>query len=208
MNSAMLLSEISMTIEEKQKDFEINKTVIKMIHADGFFPKDEAKVLSSVVKDVNYIEKEYGLEIPHFNLILPGAAEVFSKILGEEVDIDKERAGIIRKPFNNMIHFESFEDPNEWCFILALETTTLNLYKHVEDIRYNDLNKVNSVNVFQGTQFNYRNMFEWDVHTNIILECNQGVFIRPWVFHSLSDSLVQYYRIIPKHLKEKTIEQV
>lgn len=191
---------------ERKDDFQINKAAIKMIHADGFFPPDEAKGLASVVRDVNYVEREYGMEIPHFNLILPGAAEVFSKMLGEDVDIDKERAGIIRRPFNNMIHFESFEDPNEWCFILALETTTLNLYKHVADIRHNKLNDVDSVNVFQGYQYNYRNLFEWDIHTNIILECNQGVFIRPWVFHSLSESLVQYYRIIPKYMKEKTID--
>lgn len=179
-------------------DFQINKAAIKLVHADGFFPKGEAEALASVVQDVQYVEKEYGLEIPNFNLILPGAAEVFSKMLGEEVDIDKERAGIIRRPFNNMIHFESFEDPNEWCFILALTKTTLNLYKHVADIRYNNLNEVDSVNVFQGYNYNYSNKFEWDIHTNIILECNQGVFIRPWVFHSLDDGLVQYYRIVPK----------
>lgn len=186
---------------EANSDFQINRAAIKLIHADGFFPKGEAEALAAVVQGVSYVEREYGFEIPDFNLILPGAAAVFSKMLGEEVDIDKKRAGIIRRPHNNMIHFESFEDPNEWCFILALTRTTLNLYKHVADIRYNELNKTNSVNVFQGFEYNYKNMFEWDIHTNIILECNQGVFIRPWVFHSLDDGLVQYYRIVPKGLK-------
>jgi hypothetical protein len=28
-----------------------------------------------------------------------------------------------------------------------------------------------------------------------LLEANQGVFIRPWVFHSLDSNLVQYYRL-------------
>lgn len=178
-------------------NFDINRTSVKLIHADGFFPKGEAEALCAVVQDVQYIETEYGKEIPNFNLILPDIHLVFSKILGENVKIDRKRSGIVRKPFNRMIHFESFEDPNEWCFIIALERTTLNIYKHVADIRYNDLDVVDSRNVFEGFQFNYRNLFEWDVVTNIILECNQGVFIRPWVFHSLEEGTVQYYRIQP-----------
>jgi hypothetical protein len=185
----------------EKKDFDINRTNIKLIHADGFFPKDEAKNLCAVVQDVNYYEAEYGLEIPNFNLILPDIHLVFSKILGEEVFIDRERSGLVRKPYNNMIHFESFDSPNEWCFILALERTTLNIYKHVADIRYNDYDVVDSKNVFDGYKFDYRNLFEWDIVSNIILDCNQGVFIRPWVFHSLSDGTVQYYRILPKDME-------
>jgi hypothetical protein len=191
---------------KKQKDFDINRTSIKLIHADGFFPKGEAEALCSVVQGIQYEEKEYGLEACHFNLILPDIHLVFSKILGEEVIIDRKRSGIVRKPFDNMIHFESFEDPNEWCFILALERTTLNIYKHVEDMRYGEYDKSDSKNVLQGFQFNYRNIFEWDITTNIILDANEGVFIRPWVFHSLWDRTVQYYRILPKYME--TIDEV
>jgi hypothetical protein len=115
-------------------DFDINRAAIKMIHADGFFPKDEAENLCAVVRDVQYVEKEYGLEMLNFNLVLPGSDLIFTKMLGEEVTVDHHRSGIVRKPFNGMIHFESFEDPNEWCFIIALESTTLNIYRHVEDI--------------------------------------------------------------------------
>jgi hypothetical protein len=186
--------------EDNKKDFDINRTVIKMVHADGFFPKGEAEALCAVVQDVNYVKGEYGLEMPDFNLILPDIHLVFSKILGEEVIIDRKRSGITRKPYNGMIHFESFESPLEWCFILALERNTLNLYKHVSDIRYHDLDQTDARTVFEGYQFNYRNLFEWDVTHNIILECNQGVFIRPWVFHSLQEGTVQYYRILPKSI--------
>jgi len=178
-------------------EFDINRTAIKMVHADGFFPKGEAEALCSVVQGLQYIEKDYGLEIPNFNLVLPDIHLVFSKILGEQVVVDHARSGVVRKPYNNMIHYESFESPNEWCFILALERSTLNIYKHVADIRYNDYDKVDSRNVLEGADFNYKNWFEWDIVSNIILECNQGVFIRPWVFHSLQDSTVQYYRILP-----------
>jgi hypothetical protein len=184
-------------------DFDINRTAIKVVHADGFFSKREAEGLASVVRDVQYVEKEYGLEIPHFNLILPDIHLVFSKILGEEVEIDRARSGIVRRPHNGMIHFESFDDPNEWCFILALERTVLNIYKHVEDVRYGEYGKSDSANVLEGFKFNYRNLFEWDVTHNMILDCNQGVFIRPWVFHSLQDNLVQYYRIVPKNFNKE-----
>jgi hypothetical protein len=187
--------------EENKKDFEVNKTAIKLIHADGFFPKGEAEVLCSVVQNIQYEEKEYGLEACNFNLILPDIHIVFSKILGEDVIIDKKRSGLIRKPHNGMIHFESFQDPNEWCFILALERTTLNIYKHVEDIRYGEYDNSDSKNVFQGMNFDYNNLFEWDIVTNIILDANEGVFIRPWVFHSLWDRTVQYYRILPNYMK-------
>jgi hypothetical protein len=192
--------------KNNKKDFDINRTSIKLIHADGFFPKGEAEALCSVVQGVNYVKKEYGMEMEHFNLILPDIHLVFSKILGEEVTIDRKRSGIVRKPFNNMIHFESFESPNEWCFILALERTTLNIYKHIADIRYNELDQVDSRNVLEGFKFDYTNLFEWDIVSNIVLDCNQGVFIRPWVFHSLQDGTVQYYRIMPKNME--TIDEV
>jgi hypothetical protein len=184
----------------KKESFKINRTPIKLIHADGFFPKGEAESLHAVVRDLQYVNGEYGLEISNFNLILPDIHLVFSKILGEDVILDRSRSGIVRKPYNNMIHFESFESTDEWCFILALEKTTLNIYKHVKDIRCNDYDDVDSRNALDGFQFDYTNFFEWDITSNIILECNQGVFIRPWVFHSLQDGIVQYYRIMPKHM--------
>lgn len=189
-----------MFMTNKKESFEITRTPIKLIHADGFFPKGEAESLHAVVQDLQYVNGEYGLEIPNFNLILPDIHLVFSKILGEDVILDRSRSGIVRKPYNNMIHFESFESTDEWCFILALEKTTLNIYKHVKDMRYNKYNDVDSRNVLEGFEFDYTNFFEWDITSNIILECNQGVFIRPWVFHSLQDGVVQYYRILPKQI--------
>jgi hypothetical protein len=185
-------------MSDKQLEFDVNRTAIKLVHADGFFPKGEAEDFCNVVTGLQFVEEEYGFEIPHFNLVLPDIHLVFSKILGEEVVVDHKRSGIVRKPHNGMIHFESFDSPNEWCFILALERNTLNVYKHVADMRYNEFDKVDSRSVLEGYKFNYTNLFEWDVTSNIVLDCNQGVFIRPWVFHSLQNNLVQYYRILPK----------
>lgn len=190
----------------ENKDFDINRTALKMVHADGFFPEGEAEALCAVCRDLQYVEREYGYEIPNFNLVLPDIHLVFSKILGQDVVVDHKRSGIVRKPHNGMIHFESFTTPDEWCFILALEPNVLNTYNHVEDIRKGSLGKVDSKHVLEGYQFNYRNLFEWDIANNVSLTCNQGVFIRPWVFHSLQDGLVQYYRILPKYLEETLSE--
>jgi len=41
-------------------------------------------------------------------------------------------------------------------------------------------------------------LFEWDIYTNILLEPNQGVIFRPWLFHSIENGLVQYYRLVNK----------
>ena len=59
-----------------------------------------------------------------------------------------------------------------------------------------DLSPADSKSVFEGAKFNYRNLFEWKIQTNILLEPNQGLFIRPWMFHSLAEGMVQYYRLI------------
>jgi hypothetical protein len=174
----------------------MSRSMVKLIHADGFFPKAEVENLRLVVKDLSFIQKDYGLEIPNFNLIFPDIEIIFNKVLGERVTVDPKRSGVIRKPYNNAIHFESFDSPDEWCFIVALEPTTINLWHHIEDQTLGDISLPNARSVLDGYKFNYRNLFEWKIHTNIILEQNQGIFIRPWVFQSLEDGLVQYYRLI------------
>jgi len=49
-------------------------------------------------------------------------------------------------------------------------------------------------------------MMEWDVCVNIRLEANQGVIFRPWLFHSIEDGLVQYYRLLGKKPEQETNE--
>ena len=177
--------------------------VVKLIHADDFFPADDAHKLYMIASNLQFVEKQYGLEIDNFNLIFPGLDPVFSKVIGEEVTIDKDRSGIFRRPMNCIIHFEEFDDLTEWCFIVALEPTTFNLYNHLEN---GPLSKVNARSALDAYKFNYRNMFEWDVCVNIRLEPNQGVIFRPWLFHSIEDGLVQYYRLIGKKPEQETNE--
>lgn len=170
--------------------------MVKLIHADGFFPEGAAQQYVNAVSNMPFIEKQYGHELDGFNMIFPGIEPILSKVLGERVIVDHDRSGIFRKPMNNVIHFEEFDSLNEWCFIIALEKNTLNLLHHLADFGKGEYGKVDAKTALDGWNFNYRNLFEWDIHTNILLEPNQGIFIRPWVFHSLNDGLVQYYRLI------------
>jgi hypothetical protein len=74
----------------------------------------------------------------------------------------------------------------EWIFILALEPTTFNLYHHLSGAK----------TALDEYKFDYNNLFDWDIHTNILLEPNQGIIFRPWLFHSLTHQrLVQLYRL-------------
>jgi hypothetical protein len=168
-------------------------SIAKLIHADNFFIPEEAEKLLVVGQHLPYVEKEYGMEVDQFNLTFPGLDPIFSKLVGEEVMVDEERSGIFRKPTNCVIHFESFDTLNEWCFIISLQKTTFNLYNHLEKFGV-----VNARSALDGYQWNYRNLFEWDYYTNILLEPNQGVIFRPWLFHSIEDGLVQYYRLVGK----------
>lgn len=174
----------------------MSRSMVKMIHADGFYPEGDAENLRAAASEMVFIEKSYGYELDHFNMIFPDIEITLNKVLGERVSVDPDRSGVIRKPFNNAIHFESFDSPEEWCFFVALEPTTINLWYHIDDPSMGELSKSDSTSVFEGANFNYHNLFEWKIHTNILLEQNQGIFIRPWVFHSLESGMVQYYRLI------------
>jgi len=185
-------------MENKTEEIEVNKAAIKIIHADGFFPENEAENCCAVVRSLNFVDKPYGKELERFSLILPGMDPIFSKMLGEEVVIDESRSGIFRKPLNLIVRFEDFRSLNEWCFVVALEKTSFNIYQHVKDIRYNENLEIDAKTVLDGHEFNYRNFFEWDIVTSVILEPNQGIFFRPWCFHSFEDGLIQYYRLIKK----------
>lgn len=171
-----------------------NRSMVKLIHADGFFAPGDAERYANIVRNLPFVEKQYGYEIENFNMIFSGLEPILGKVLGERVIIDPKRSGVFRKPINNIIHFEEFDSLNEWCFIVALEKSTLNIFYHLKP--NGEYREFDAKTALDGWNFNYRNMFEWDYHTNILLEPNQGIFIRPWVFHSLEDGLVQYYRLI------------
>ena len=171
------------------------RAMVKLIHADGFFKQEEANKLKYLVGGLRFTEKDYGYEIENFNQILSGLEPIMSRVLGEKIIIDHKRSGIFRKP-KQFVHFEDFETLNEWCFVVALDRTTFNMFHHLES-GVGENGVINARSALDGWQFNYRNFMEWNVETNVLLEENQGVFFRPWMFHSLDEGkLVQYYRLL------------
>lgn len=163
-----------------------NRGMLEIIQANDFFAEGDAERYAAIAHTLPFTEKPYGLEVEDFNMILENAEPIMSRVLGERVIIDHKKSGLFRKPMNDIIHFEEFHSGDEWCFVVALERNTLNLYHHSSGVK----------NASQDWRFNYMDLFQWNLHTNILLEPNQGVFFRPWVFHSLDRGLVQYYRLI------------
>jgi hypothetical protein len=175
----------------------MSRKMVKLIHADGFFPNNDAQNLKNLADGLQFVEKPYGFEVPDFNLIFPDSESIFHKVLGERVTVDPKRSGVIRKPNNNAIHFEQYDSTEEWCFVVALEPTVINFWYHIDPKEnMGELGTPDARHALEGTEFNYSNLFEWKIHTNIVLETNQALFFRPWVFHSLEDGLVQYYRLL------------
>ena len=159
--------------------------LVKIITVDGFFAKDTAIQLSNTTYELSYQKAEFGEEIPNFNLIGNETQELFSQILNTNINIDKERSGIFRKP-SNLIHFESFNDTNEWIFMVALQPSTLNIFEHKSGITH----------ALFDYKFNYKNLFEWNLQINHLLNPGQGVLFRPWLFHSFDTGLIQIFRLI------------
>lgn len=162
-------------------------SVIKTMTIDGFYSKQEAINLSHVVGNLSYTSHDFGLEIDNFNVVIEDADEVFSKVLGRDIIVNKDSSGIFRLP-EHFIHFESFDSTKEWLFVVALENSTFNIYEH----------KTGSQNALEGYNFNYRNLFEWDLTVNYILQPGQGIFFRPWLFHTFDMGLIQLFRLTEK----------
>lgn len=158
--------------------------MVKVLQSDGFFNPNDVEHLYNVASSMEFVPFELGKEVKDFNLVQPGIDEILSKVVGEKLLIDEQNSGKLIRP-NHHIHFEGFDNPNEWCFAVALEKCTFNVYYHLSGAK----------TALDGYRFNYQNMFEWDYHTNILLEPNQGIFYRPWVFHSFDGGLLYHNRL-------------
>lgn len=157
----------------------------KLIHIDDFF--DDPSFLYGSVAGLKFVQKEFGLEIENFNLITPNIGQTFSTILGEPVTVDETRSGVFRKP-DGFIHFEDFSHHMDWVLVTALYETTFNVFHHKSAE-----GPVDSIDMLHGYKFNYRNLFEWEHKTNIVLFPNQCLFFRPWLFHSFIGGCTHLY---------------
>lgn len=158
--------------------------LVKIITIDGFLNKEEANRLWNIVWDLQYSKIEFGEQIKNFNMVPDDANNMFSSILNTTIEVNKLRSGVFRKP-ENFIHFEEFDNTNEWIFAVALQPSTFNVFEH----------QSGNPNALNGYKYNYRNLFEWDLKINYLLDPGQGVLFRPWLFHSFDQGLIQMFRL-------------
>lgn len=174
-----------------------SRTMVKIIQADNFFVNDDATKLYHLANSLQWVDKEFGKEVDHFNLFTPGIEKTFRKVLHEDVIIHEETSGVFRQPML-IPHFEGFDNIDEWCFVVALEDNIMfNVYHHL-DPKEEYFGQVDAYTALDGYRFNYRNMHEWKYAANYELNTNQAIFFRPWMFHSFSGGIIHYYRLIPK----------
>lgn len=159
-------------------------SLIKTLTIDGFYSSEGAVNLSKATLELKFEENDIGKEIKNFNYIPPNTNELFSNALNRKVELIKENSGVFRIP-KNFIHFESFDSLNEWLFVVALESSTFNLYEHQSGAK----------NATEGYKFQYRNLFEWNLKVNYLLDSGQGIFFRPWLFHSFDNGLIQIFKM-------------
>ena len=46
----------------------MSRSMVKLIHADGFFPNKDADNLKQLADGLTFVEQPYGFEVPNFNL--------------------------------------------------------------------------------------------------------------------------------------------
>jgi len=171
----------------KNQNFKVNKSVLNFIHARDFFQKGDAENYRLAITDlIHYQPTPYGREVIDFNMIAPDDDMVFGGLLGDYVKLDEEKSGTFRKPWNNLIHFESFESLSEWRLAVALEDNTFTTYSHSSGAK----------SALDGYEFEYHNLEDWVVETVITLRQNDAIFFRPWVFHSFEEKLLFCHYII------------
>lgn len=161
--------------------------LVKIITVDGFFSNEEATRLANITRNLQFSKVDLGEQIENFNMVPENANELFSTIIDGDLTVDEDRSGIIRRP-DFFIHFEEFDNTNEWMFAVALDQSTFNVFEH----------QSGATTALNGYNFNYLNLFEWDLQINYILKAGQGILFRPWLFHSFDSGLIQIFRLYEK----------
>ena len=151
---------------------------------DFYLPGEMATVKNVILPLMGWEKVRYGEKAQNFNLIPPNADETFTQILGIAVTVDQDNSGSFYKP-EFEIHFEPYSSPREWIFAVCVEDTFLNIFHH----------KTGAKSALQGCDFDYINFSEWDIATSHKFETGQGIFFRPWMFHSFIGGMLQFYRL-------------
>lgn len=174
-------------------NFSVDRSHINYIHARNYFKSGEIEHLRPLVDDVSWVEKKFGMEMEHFNLIFQNIDLVLGKMVGDIVEVDEDNSGTLRRPFPDLIRFEDFKDLNDWRFVVALDENEFVTYNHKEGYK-TFLDYIRDEKE-EKPILDYKNKDEWEVEATIKMKPNDVLFYRPWVFHSFQEGILHYYKL-------------
>ena len=172
-----------------RKNFNVDKSVLSYIQAKKFWPEGVAEQYRRAISSMKKVGTPWGWEVENFNMVDPQLDMIFSEMLGDNVEMSYKNSGIFRVPYKG-IHHDPFYSLNEWRFFIALEDIEFTIYNHKSgaiDARYVDPKDYDKVNL--------KNSLEWNIESILFIKQNDSLFYRPWVFHSFSPGLIQYFHL-------------
>jgi hypothetical protein len=174
-------------------NFPVNRSVINYIHARDYFPKGEIEEFRPWIQDVKWLDTKFGKEIENVNLIFENIDIILGKMTGDLLEVDRKNSGTFRKTFHEVIHFEDFEDTNDWRFVTSVDENEFKTYIHKGGFK-SVLDYIKDESE-EKPFLDYSNPEEWEVETTIKMKPNDVLFYRPWVFHSFQEGILHYYKL-------------
>jgi hypothetical protein len=153
---------------------------------------EDVNSLKELILGMEFEDHIHGQEILNFNHLSEDIDEYFQFITREPVICRKEISGIYRKPYSK-IHYEPFDEISQWVLIVAIEQTTFKTYRHKETNKTSVFG-IDDIHKFQID--NCQDFDLWEVDSEIKMQSNDVILVRPFIWHSLEENkLVQIYHI-------------
>lgn len=160
------------------------KNILNFIHTLNFYTDEQLSGLTTFARELTYQPSEFG-SMSTLAYCQSDHEKTFSSVMNTPITIHPDSGNFYRP--NTGIHFNTFENFNMWKFAVAIEPTIFTMFYHSSGAK----------SALDGVNFNYNNMFEWEYQTQIMMEPGQGLFYRPWMFHSFaSGSIIQKFDIV------------
>ena len=174
-------------------NFSVNRSAINYIHARDYFPKGEIEEFRPWLENVKWVDTKFGKEIENINLIFENIDIILGKMSGDLLEIDRKNSGTLRKTLHEVIHFEDFEDTNDWRFVVAVDDNEFKTYIHNDGFK-SVLDYIKDESE-EKPLLDYLNKDDWETEAVIKMKPNDVLFYRPWIFHSFQEGILHYYKL-------------
>lgn len=174
-------------------NFSVNRSTINYIHARDYFPKGEIEQFRPWLENVKWVDTKFGKQIENINLIFENIDIILGKMSGDLLEVDRKNSGTLRKTLHEVIHFEDFEDTNDWRFVVAVDENEFKTYIHKDGFK-SILDYIKDESE-EKPLLDYLNKDDWETEAVIKMKPNDVLFYRPWVFHSFQDGILHYYKL-------------